>query len=225
MRNHFRSTLLNSFAALLVVSAPAGLFAAAPASAQGAAPAASAMGAPAIGKPAPAFSVKDWDGKTRTLSEFKGKTVVLEWFNFLCPFVKKHYEPGNMQGLQKKYTGKGVVWLAVCSSADGKPGSATLEGHKNNFKERNAAPTAVLIDLEGTMGRAYGAKTTPHMFVIDKKGVLVYAGAIDDNSSADKEAVKTAKNYVAAALDETLAGKPVSNSATRAYGCSVKYKQ
>lgn len=224
MRNHFRSNIVHSFAALMVVSVSAGLLASTPVFAQGAAPAASAIPAPTVGKPAPAFSVKDWDGKTRSLSDFKGKTVVLEWFNFYCPFVRKHYDPGNMQSLQKKYTGKGVVWLSVCSSADGKPGWATPEAHKTNFKERNGAPTAVLIDADGTMGRAYGAKTTPHMFVIDKKGVLAYAGAIDDNTSADKEAVKTAKNYVAAALDETLAGKPVSTSATKAYGCSIKYK-
>lgn len=224
MRNHFRSNLVHSFAALMVVSVSSGLLAPMPAAAQGAAPAAPAIASPTVGKAAPAFSVKDWDGKTRTLSDFKGKTVVLEWFNFHCPFVRKHYEPGNMQGLQKKYTGKGVVWLSVCSSAEGKPGWATNEGHKTNFKERNGAPTAVLIDADGTMGRAYGAKTTPHMYVIDKKGVLVYAGAIDDNSTADKEAVKTAKNYVATALDETLAGKPVSTNATKAYGCSIKYK-
>ena len=229
MRNHFRSNLLHSFAALLVVTAPAAGFFAAPATAQtkdaAAAPAAPAADAgPTVGKSAPAFSVKDWDGKNRKLSDFKGKVVVLEWFNHGCPFVKKHYDSNNMQDLQKTYTGKGVVWLAICSSAEGKQGYGTGEEHKKVFKEKGAAPTAVLIDSEGTVGRAYGAKTTPAMYVIDGKGVLVYAGAIDDNRTPDREAAKTAKNFVAAALNETLAKKPVAISSTKSYGCSVKYK-
>lgn len=234
MRNHFRSNLLHSFAALLVVTAPAAGMFAAPANAQTKAPAAATAPAPAapaadagptVGKAAPTFSLKDWDGKARKLADFKGKIVVLEWFNHGCPFVKKHYDSNNMQGLQKKYTGKGVVWLAVCSSAEGKQGYATPEEHKKVFKEKGAAPTAVLIDSEGTVGRQYGAKTTPAMYVIDGKGVLVYAGAIDDDRSADKEAAKKAKNYVSAALDETMAKKPVAVSSTKSYGCSIKYKQ
>ena len=230
MRNHFRSNLLHSFAsfaALLVITAPAaGLFAA-PAYGQTAAPAApaAAEAGPTVGKAAPTFSLKDWDGKTRKLGDYKGKIVVLEWFNHGCPFVKKHYDSSNMQDLQKTYTGKGVVWLSVCSSAEGKQGYGTGEEHKKTFKEKGAAPTAVLIDSEGTVGHQYQAKTTPAMYVIDGKGILVYAGAIDDNRTPDKEAAKTAKNFVAAALNETIAKKPVAISSTKSYGCSVKYKQ
>ncbi len=227
MRNNFRSNLLHSFAALLVITAPvftqaANAQAAAP-SAPAAAPAADA--GPTIGKAAPAFSLKDCDGKTRKLSDFKGKIVVLEWFNHGCPFVKKHYDSNNMQDLQKTYTGKGIVWLSICSSAEGKQGFGTPEEHKKAFKDRGAAPTAVLIDSEGTVGHAYGAKTTPAMYVIDGKGTLVYSGAIDDNRTPDKEAAKTAKNFVAAALNETLAKKAVAISSTKSYGCSIKYKQ
>lgn len=226
MRNHFRSNLLHSFAALLVVAAP--VISAPSVNAQAAAPATAAPAAdagPTIGKAAPAFSLKDWDGKTRKLSDFKGKVVVLEWFNHGCPFVKKHYDSNNMQDLQKTYTGKGVVWLSICSSAEGKQGFASPEQHKKIFKEKGSAPTAVLIDSDGIVGRQYGAKTTPAMYVIDGKGVLVYSGAIDDNRSPDKEAAKTAKNFVAAALNETLAKKAVAISSTKSYGCSIKYKQ
>lgn len=227
MRNHFRTNLLHSFAALLVVSAPAvGIFAV-PAHAADSAAAGAPVAAegPAIGKAAPGFSLKDWDGKTRKLSDYKGKVVVLEWFNHGCPFVKKHYETNNMQDLQKKYTSKGVVWLSICSSAEGSQGYATAEEHKKTAKDMGAAPTAVLIDADGTVGHEYSAKTTPDMFVIDNKGILVYGGAIDDQRTPDKESVKTAKNYVAAALDETLAKKPVAISSTKSYGCSVKYKK
>ncbi|MCC7527721.1 MAG: thioredoxin family protein [Candidatus Melainabacteria bacterium] len=226
MRNHFRSNLLHSFAALLVLAAPAsGLFAA-PANGQTVSKtAAVADAAPTVGKPAPAFSLKDWDGKTRKLADYKGKIVVLEWFNHGCPFVKKHYDSSNMQDLQKTYTGKGVVWLSICSSAEGKQGYGTGEEHKKAFKEKGGAPTVVLIDSEGTVGRQYDAKTTPAMYVIDGKGVLVYAGAIDDNRTADRQAAKTAKNFVAAALNETLAKKQVAISSTKSYGCSIKYKQ
>lgn len=228
MRNHFRSNLLHSFAALLLVAAPVS---APSANAQATAPAAPSVAAPAadagptIGKAAPAFSLKDWDGKIRKLSDFKGKIVVLEWFNHGCPFVKKHYDSNNMQDLQKTYTGKGVVWLSICSSAEGKQGFASPEEHKKAFKDKGAAPTAVLIDADGTVGHQYGAKTTPAMYVIDGKGILVYSGAIDDNRSADKDAAKTAKNFVAAALNETLAKKAVAISSTKSYGCSIKYKQ
>ncbi len=227
MRNHFRSNLLLNVAALLVVTAPAQSMLAAPVQAQTALPGApaAAEAGPTVGKPAPAFSLKDWDGKTRKLSDYKGKIVVLEWFNHGCPFVKKHYDTNNMQDLQKKYTAKNVVWLSICSSAEGKQGYCTPEEHKKMFKEKGAAPTAVLIDSEGSVGHEYGAKTTPDMFVIDGKGTLVYAGAIDDQRTPDKESVKTAKNYVAEALDETIAKKPVAISLTKSYGCSVKYKQ
>lgn len=179
--------------------------------------------APKVGQPAPAFSAVDVDGKTRSLSEFKGKYVVLEWHNQGCPFVKKHYDSGNMQKLQKELTGKGAVWLSIISSAPGKQGYVTAAEEKAYLAEKKASPTTVLFDPEGTVGKAYGAKTTPHMFVIDDKGVLVYAGAIDDNPSADAADAATAKNFVRAAYDEASAGKPVTTSSTAPYGCGVKY--
>lgn len=180
--------------------------------------------APEVGKPAPAFTVKDMHGKERSLGEFKGKYVVLEWHNQSCPFVKKHYDTGNMQTLQKELTGKGAVWLSVISSAPGKQGYVTAEEEAKYLAEKQASPTAVLFDPEGTVGKAYGAKTTPHMYVIDAEGVLVYAGAIDDNPSSDAADVATAKNYVRAAYEEASAGKPVTTASTAPYGCGVKYK-
>lgn len=176
-----------------------------------------------IGKAAPQFKLDDTKGKTVDLSKLAGKVVVLEWFNHGCPFVKKHYDSNNMQSLQKEYTGKGVVWLSICSSAKGKQGNATAQKHDEDAKAANANPSHILIDQDGQVGRLYGAKTTPHMFVIDKKGILVYAGAIDDKPSTDAQDVKNAKNYVKAALDEVLKNKPVSLALTKAYGCSVKY--
>lgn len=178
----------------------------------------------AAGKPAPKFSLTDTTGKKWSSSDFKGKIVVLEWFNHGCPFVKKHYESGNMQKLQKEYTGKGVTWLAINSSAKGKQGNATGAEHDKAFKDKNAAPTAVLIDEDGSVGRAYGAKTTPAMYVINKEGVLVYAGAIDDKSGLEQSEIATAKNYVKAALDELIAGKTVTVAETKSYGCAVKYQ-
>ena len=177
-----------------------------------------------VGQAAPAFTLKDTKGKTWNSKDLKGKIVVLEWFNHGCPFVKKHYESNNMQKLQKKYTGKGVAWLCVCSSAPGKQGSASAADHEKAFKDKGAAPSAVLLDENGKVGQAYGAKTTPHMFIIDKKGVLAYAGAIDDKPGVDKAEVAQAKNYVGTALDELLAGKPVTTAVTKSYGCSVKYQ-
>ena len=176
-----------------------------------------------IGKAAPQFKLDDTKGKTVDLSKLAGKVVVLEWFNHGCPFVKKHYDSNNMQSLQKEYTGKGVVWLSICSSAKGKQGNATAQKHDEDAKTANANPSHILIDQDGQVGRLNGAKTTPHMFVIDKKGILVYAGAIDDKPSTDAQDVKNAKNYVKAALDEVLKNKPVSVASTKAYGCSVKY--
>lgn len=181
-------------------------------------------GDPEIGKPAPDFVLKDLDGASRTLSAFKGKLVVLEWVNHGCPFVKKHYESANMQTLQKEFTGKGVVWLSICSSAEGKQGNMTPAEWKKATLEKSAAPTAVLLDPKGDVGRLYGAKTTPHMFVVDAAGNLIYKGAIDDKASADKGDVKGAKNHVRQALNEAMAGKPVSEPATQSYGCSVKYE-
>lgn len=178
----------------------------------------------AIGKAAPGFTLTDTSGKKWTLASQKGKVVVLEWFNHGCPFVKKHYDSGNMQKLQKEYTGKGVVWLAISSSAKGKQGYEAPAEHDKAFKDRNAAPTAVLMDEDGKVGKAYGAKTTPHMYVIDKNGKLVYAGAIDDKPGVEQSEIASAKNYVKAALDEVLAGKTVTASETKSYGCSVKYQ-
>lgn len=177
-----------------------------------------------VGKAAPQFTLSDSSGKKWKLSDLKGKVVVLEWFNHGCPFVKKHYESGNMQKLQKEYTGKGVTWLAINSSAKGKQGYQEPAEHDKTFKDKNAAPSAVLIDDSGKVGRLYGAKTTPDMYIIDKKGVLVYAGAIDDKNGVEQSEIATAKNYVKQALDELLSGKTVTVAETKPYGCSVKYQ-
>lgn len=175
------------------------------------------------GKDAPAFEAKDSTGKTHKLTDFKGKWVVLEWYNKDCPYVKKHYGSQNMQKLQKTYTGKGVQWLSVISSAKGKQGHLTPAEAVKNAKETNSSATAALIDESGAMGKEYGAKTTPHMFVINPQGKVVYAGGIDDNDSADSAVIAKSKNFVAVALDESLAGKAVTTSSARPYGCSVKY--
>jgi peroxiredoxin len=182
-----------------------------------------APAAAVVGQPAPAFSAADSHGQTRSLGEFKGKVVVLEWWNFECPFVGKHYGSGNMQKLQKEWTGKGVVWLAVSSSAPGKQGH--VDGAKADavMKEKGGAPTAVLLDHDGKVGKAYGARTTPHMFVIDAKGRLVYAGGIDDKPSTDQADVSTARNLVSAALAEVAAGQAVTTATSQPYGCGVKY--
>ena len=181
-----------------------------------------AQAAPKVGEPAPAFSTTDSNGKTVQLADYRGKFVVLEWSNAECPFVKKHYA-GNMQALQKEETAKGVAWLTVISSAPGKQGH--VDGKQANAltKERGAAPTAVLLDPTGKIGHAYDAKTTPHMFVIDPKGTLVYMGGIDSIASADAEDIPKAKPYVKLALAEALAGKPVTESVTKPYGCGIKY--
>lgn len=187
------------------------------------APAAQGHAAALVGKQAPALELRDAQGKTVRLADYKGKYVVLEWVNPQCPFVKKHYGSGNMQSLQKRYTEKGVAWLSVCSSARGKQGYLDAPAAKEWVSEENAAPTRFLLDPKGNVGKAYGAKTTPHMFVIDPKGTVVYNGAIDDKPSTDRADIETAKNYLAAALDESMAGKKVEVTATQPYGCSVKY--
>jgi hypothetical protein len=176
-----------------------------------------------VGKPAPEFTLTDSNGKSHSLSAYKGKTVVLEWINFGCPFVRKHYGSGNMQKLQAAYTGKGVVWLSVNSSGEGKEGYHTAAEINSALSEKKAAPSAYLVDTNGKVGRLYGARTTPHMFVIDPQGTLVYAGGIDDKPSTDQADIAGATNYVAAALDDTLAGKAVRTSVSKPYGCSVKY--
>jgi peroxiredoxin len=176
-----------------------------------------------VGQPAPPFTATDSNGKPESLADFKGKWVVLEWTNNDCPFVGKHYGSGNMQKLQKTYTGKGVTWLSVYSSGPGKEGYVDAARANALTKERSAAPSAVLLDPQGTIGRLYGAKTTPHMFVIDPQGKIVYQGAIDDRPSTDLADVAKARNYVASALDEAMAGKPVTTASSAPYGCSVKY--
>lgn len=176
-----------------------------------------------VGKPAPQFELKDINGKTHKLKDFKGKIVVLEWFNDGCPFVKKHYTSDNMQKLQREFTGRGVVWLSINSSAEGKQGSHSAAEYKKVLTDWKAEPTALLLDKDGHVGRMYGAKTTPDMYVIDKKGVLVYQGAIDDKPSADPADVASAKNFVKQALDELMGGKKVSVASEKSYGCSVKY--
>jgi hypothetical protein len=179
---------------------------------------------PSIGSPAPDFTLTDTRGQKRSLADFKGKYVVLEWVNLGCPFVKKHYDSGNMQATQNKAAAKGVVWLSVCSSAEKLQGNMAPDAWNKEISRRKIASAAVLLDGDGTVGRAYGAKTTPHMFVINPKGVLIYKGAIDDKPSTDQADIPGAKNYVLAALDESMAGRPVSTSATPSYGCSVKYQ-
>jgi peroxiredoxin len=176
-----------------------------------------------LGNAAPAFTLTDSNGRALSLSEFRGKTVVLEWTNHQCPYVGKHYRSNNMQALQKKWTTQGIVWLSVISSAPGEEGHVTPQQANQLTSERNAAPTAVLLDPKGTVGRAYGARATPHMYVINGSGVLVYMGGIDDQPSARLEDVKIARNYVDQALTEMAQGKPVSANRSRAYGCSVKY--
>ena len=182
-----------------------------------------AVAAPTVGVAAPVFTATDTHGKKVSLADQKGKYVVLEWHNQGCPYVVKHYDSGNMQKLQKDLTAKGVVWLTVISSAPGKQGHVSPGEADAYVKEKGAAPTAVLLDEDGAVGRLYGAKTTPHMFIIDDKGTLVYAGAIDDKPTSDKADVEGAKSYVLAAYEEAKAGKAVTTASTPPYGCSVKY--
>ena len=176
-----------------------------------------------VGQTAPAFTVTDLAGKPVKIEDFKGKTIVLEWHNFGCPFVQKHYRSGNMQALQKKYAND-VVWLAVNSTSKSSSDYTEPAKLSTQLRDFGAAPAKYLMDDPGAMGMAYGAKTTPHMYIIDPSGKLVYNGAIDDKRSTNVEDVKGAKNYVVAALDEMKAGKPVSVASTTPYGCSVKYR-
>jgi peroxiredoxin len=176
-----------------------------------------------IGAPAPGFTLPNAKGGTTGLADAKGKFVVLEWINHDCPFVRKHYDSGNMQKLQRDYTAKGAVWYSVCSSAPGKQGYLTPAQWQERLVKEKAVPTAMLLDADGKVGRLYGAKTTPHLFVIDPAGKLVYRGAIDDKPSVKIEDVATARAYLVEALDAAMAGKPVPTAATQPYGCSVKY--
>lgn len=177
-----------------------------------------------VGQVAPDFTLTDIDGKKHALSEFRGKTVVIEWNNPDCPIVKKHYDSDNLPKLQREATADGVVWLLVNSGAAGQQGADYSAAElKQWMKQHDAAPTAYFRDQDGKVGRLYGAQTTPHMFIVDPKGDLVYQGAIDSISSAKKEDIAKATNYVRDALAAMKAGKPISPTATRAYGCSVKY--
>ncbi|MGZ3489309.1 MAG: redoxin domain-containing protein [Isosphaeraceae bacterium] len=177
-----------------------------------------------VNAPAPAFKATDSHGQSHSLDQYKGKFVVLEWHNHDCPFTRKHYESGNMQNLQKEWTEKGVVWFTVISSAPGKEGYVTPSQENDYMTKMHASPTAALLDPEGNLGRLYNAKTTPHMYVIDPQGKLIYSGAIDDRPTPDRDDIRDADNYVSGALSAAMSGKPVANSYTRAYGCSIKYR-
>ena len=186
--------------------------------------AAYAFDPPPVGSAAPDFSLSDAKGQTHSLSQYKGKYVVLEWFNPECPFVKKHYGGGNMQKLQDEYTGKGVVWLTIDSNAPGTEGNITPEQAQKITASWKTHQTALLLDSEGKAGRAYGAKNTPDMVIINPEGKIAYQGAIDSKATPNPADIPSSTNYVRAALDESLAGKPVTTPQTKPYGCSVKYK-
>jgi len=178
---------------------------------------------PSIGEPAPAFTATDDNGLLHALADYQGNFVVLEWHNNGCPYVQKHYRSGNMQALQKEWTGKGVVWLTIVSSAPGTQGYVTPEQSQAYMKAQNAAPTAVLLDPGGEVGHLYDARNTPQMFVIDPTGRLIYDGAIDDRPTADPASLQGATNYVSQALTEAMAGQSLSRPLTPPYGCTVKY--
>jgi hypothetical protein len=176
-----------------------------------------------VGEPAPNFTALDSNGKSHALSAYHGKFVVLEWHNQGCPYTQKHYTSGNMEHLQKEWTQKGVIWLTVISSAPGTQGYVTADAENDYMRRMNAKPTAALLDPNGDLGHLYGAKTTPHMFIINPNGILIYDGAIDDKPTPDPADITTAHNHVSEALTEAMSGKPVSIPTSRPYGCSVKY--
>src|SRR5213595_3098957 len=180
---------------------------------------------PPVGTAAPDFSLTDAKGETHSPSQYKGKYVVLEWFNPECPFVKKHYGSGNMQKLQEEYTGKGVVWLTIDSNAPGSEGNLSADAASKVMTGWKTRQTALLLDPEGKAGRAYGAKNTPDMIVINPEGKIVYEGAIDNKATPNPADIPNSTNYVKVTLDETMSGKPVSTPTSRPYGCSVKYKK
>jgi peroxiredoxin len=182
-----------------------------------------AWAAAKVGTTAPAFTATATTGKSVSLADLRGKLVVLEWTNHECPYVRKHYETGNMQAIQKETTGGGVTWLTIISSAPGEQGHVTASRADELTATRSASPTAVLLDPTGVVGKMYGATNTPHMYVIDKTGTLVYAGAIDDRPTSRRGDVQGAHNYVRAAVEAVAAGQPVKTPVTRAYGCTVKY--
>ncbi|MBP6013359.1 MAG: redoxin domain-containing protein [Alphaproteobacteria bacterium] len=182
-----------------------------------------AFASPTIGQAAPVFTAEDTNGKRHALADFKGKTVVLEWTNDGCPYVRKHYGAGNMQKLQQEITKAGGIWLSIISSAPGKQGNVNGAEANTLTASRGAAPTAVLLDPTGAVGKLYEAQTTPHMFVVDKAGVLRYMGAIDDQPNTDAVTIATARNYVREAFNAVSTGGMVAETATDPYGCSVKY--
>lgn len=175
------------------------------------------------GSTAPDFTAQDTFGRAHTLSQYKGQYVVIEWHNRECPFTRKHYESGNMQHLQQEWTAKGVIWFTVISSAPGQEGYMTADQENAYIQQMKASPTAVLLDPSGQLGHLYGAKTTPHMFIISPAGALIYEGGIDDKATTDLADIATARNYVSQALTESMASAPVSTPVSRPYGCSVKY--
>ena len=183
-----------------------------------------AIAAASVGQPAPDFSLKDANGKTVKLSDFKGKHVVLEWTNTGCPFVRKHYDSGNMPATQKEATAKGVVWLAINSTETESADFMEPKKLVAWMTERKSVPSAVLMDEEGIAGKAYSARTTPHMYIVNPQGQLIYAGGIDSIPSARAADIAKATNYVKVGLNEALAGKPLTAASTQAYGCSIKYK-
>jgi len=183
-----------------------------------------ALGGAEVGSAAPAFSLPSNTGATVSLDQFKGKYIVLEWTNQGCPYVHKQYGTGNMQATQKWVRDHGGVWLTMDSSAEGRQGYMTAEKATELMKTAQMSSNAILLDPDGTVGHLYGAKCTPHMFIIDLKGTVIYNGAIDDKPTTDFDDVKTAKNYVKAALEEAMAGKPVTTPTSRPYGCAMKYK-
>ena len=182
-----------------------------------------AVAAPVIGEAAPEIEAVDASGKAFKLSDQKGKIVVLEWTNHKCPFVRKHYDGGNMQGLQKAAAEDGVVWVSIISSGPGRQGHVSDAEALKIAASKGASPAVILRDESGAIGHAYDAKTTPHMYVVDADGTLVYAGAIDSHSSPRASSIEGATNYVTAALDDLKAGRAVGTSQTSPYGCSVKY--
>jgi peroxiredoxin len=179
---------------------------------------------PPVGSSAPDFSAPDANGKTQSLAQYKGKYVVLEWFNPECPFVKKHYGSDNMQKLQQEYTSKGVVWLTIDSNAPGSEGNITADQAQKIMKSWNTHQTALLLDPESRIAKLYGAKNTPDMVIVNPEGKIVYEGAIDSKASPNPADIPSSTNYVKAALDESLGGKPVSNAQTKPYGCHITYK-
>jgi peroxiredoxin len=205
MKDMKRSTLYPLVVALVLCAAPSLLLAA------------------KVGAPAPDFTGTASNGKTVHLSDYRGKYVVLEWHNNGCPFVGKQYNSGNMQQLQKRWTGQGVAWFTILSSAPGKQGNVSASEEGAYMAKMQAAPTAALLDPRGDIGHLYDAKTSPHMFVINPQGVVIYDGAIDDKPTTELSDVAGARNYVSLALEQSLAGKPVATPVTRPYGCSVKY--